>query len=193
MHAVRMPFFQATMQDRFEVVLRHVDDERIAGLIGKQVGSHRRPRNIGRSFDVADLVDAQGLGQHLVRDAVAAERFQRARQDGAGLGVARQAVVFLEELKRQAVETQAQCRREADRSRAHDQNGLHFHGWCLAITRHLLNRPNRATAGRRSWWRHRTVEKGAARPHPRACRRRSMLASARDRRLHWRRDIAGCQ
>ena len=57
MHAVRMPFFQATMQDRFEVVLRHVDDERIARLVGKQIGAHRRPRYVGRPLDIADLID----------------------------------------------------------------------------------------------------------------------------------------
>ena len=196
MHAVRMPLVQAAMQDRLEVMLRHVDDEGIARLVGQQVGAHRRPRDVGGALDIADLVDAQGLRQHLVGDAVAAEGLQRAGQDGAGLGVARQAVVFLEQLERQAVEAQAQRGRQArpgPRPRS-ARASCSRAASCDHAHHRPRNRQSRATAPMRSWWRRRRAGTAAGRPRPPACRRRSnCLPAFVIGALDWRRDIAGCR
>ena len=104
-------------QDRLEVMLGHVDDEGIAGVFAQQRRLHRGPRGVGRALDIADLVDAQRLGQHLVGDAVAPKGLERARQDGSGLGVAREFRIVLEQQERQAVEVEPERRGEADRAR----------------------------------------------------------------------------
>lgn len=107
------------------MMLRHVDDEGKPGLLGHQVGAHRRTRGVGGALHVADLVDAQGLRQHLVSDAVSAEHLQRAREDRAGLRVARKSRVLLEQLEWQAVEMQPERGGESDRSCSDNQDRLH--------------------------------------------------------------------
>ncbi len=56
--------FEPVMQNRLEVMLRHVDDERIARLIGQQIDADGRPCGVCRALDIADLVDAQRFGQN---------------------------------------------------------------------------------------------------------------------------------
>ena len=59
MRRARLPLLERAMQDRLEMVLRHVDDEGIAGVLAEQLGAHRGPRRVGGALHVADLVDAQ--------------------------------------------------------------------------------------------------------------------------------------
>ena len=111
-------------QDRLEVMLGHVDDKRVTRVLTEQGRLHRRPRSIGRALDVADLVDPQCLGQDLVGHAIAPKGFDRSRQDGSGLGVARELRIVLEQQERQAVEVEPERRGEADRAGAHDNDRL---------------------------------------------------------------------
>ena len=107
------------------MVLRHVDDERIARVLGQKISAHRRFCRVGGAFDIADLVDAQRLGKDAVGDSVATEGFERAGEDGAGLGIAGESGIFLEQLERETVEMEPQRGGEPDRTRADHEYGLH--------------------------------------------------------------------
>ena len=124
-HRARTPLLDRLVQNWLEVVLRHVDDERIARVIGQKIGAHRRPCRAGGAIDIADLIDAQRFGEDAVGDAIAAERLERAGKNGAGLGVNGEIGVLLEELEREPIEMQRQCGGQPDRTRADDENGLH--------------------------------------------------------------------
>src|SRR6266516_355495 len=112
-------------QDRLEVMLRHVDDEGIARVVAEECRLHRRPRGVGRALNVADLVDAQRLGKHLVGDPVTAKGLDRARQYRSGLRNQRELRVIFKQRERQAVEIEPQRRRETDRARSDNDDGRH--------------------------------------------------------------------
>src|SRR5215470_836936 len=120
-------------QDRLEMMLRHVDDERIAGIVAEQRGLNRWARGIGGALDVADLVHAQCLDQHLIGHAVAAERLDRPGEDRSRLGVARELRVVLEQQEWQPIENEPERGRQPDRLRSDHDDRLHRHGcWSCA-------------------------------------------------------------
>ena len=77
--------------------------------------------------DVADLVDSEPFGQHLVGNAIAPECFERARKDGAGLGIAREVGVLFEQFKGQAVEMQPERGGQSDRPGADHEDRFVCH------------------------------------------------------------------
>src|SRR5262245_52675484 len=90
-------------QGRLEVMLRHVDHEGVARVVAEKGGLHRRPRRVGRTLDIPDLVDAQRLGEDSVGDAVAPKCLERSSQYRSSLRIQRELRVFFEQRKRQAV------------------------------------------------------------------------------------------
>ncbi len=59
-------------QNRLEMMLRQVDDERVARLLRHRIQQDRKSGNLGAAINLADLVDAQGLRQHILNHAIAA-------------------------------------------------------------------------------------------------------------------------
>ncbi len=125
-HPVRPRGLDLPAQDRLEMMLGQIDDERIARLIAQHVGHHRASRRVGLAIEVADLFHSQRALEHLVRHAVAAEYFQRAGEDGAGLGVERERPVLFEQEERYAVVRETERGGQSDRAGADDEHGIHL-------------------------------------------------------------------
>jgi hypothetical protein len=86
-HGSRRAFIDRTMEDGLQMMLRHIDYEWIARLFAQQMRTDRWPCRARGSFDIADLIHPERFGENVIDDSIAAEGFQRACQDGAGLGI----------------------------------------------------------------------------------------------------------
>src|SRR5690606_502131 len=109
-------------EDRLEVVLGDVDEEREARVAAQDLGPDLADHLAGAALDVRDLVYAERGLQHLVDHAVAVEDLERARQHRARLGVCGERRVGLEEDDGYSVVGQAQRRGEADGTGARDDD-----------------------------------------------------------------------
>ena len=85
------------------MMLRNVDDERVARVVGEQVSAHSAGRCVRRAINLTDLVQPYRGIEHRFDCAVAGEYLKRAREDRAGLGVQRQCTVIFEYRNRYAV------------------------------------------------------------------------------------------
>ena len=107
MHCIGLPFIESLLQNRLQMVLRHIDDEWIAGVVTQKHRLNRGPYGIRRSANVANLIDTQRFHQDIVGDAIAAKRLQRSCEDRPGFGIAREFCVFLEQCERETVKIES--------------------------------------------------------------------------------------
>ena len=120
------PCVDRLVQDRLEVVLRHVDDEGIAGVLGRAAPSAPTAVAVLVARSMSPISSTRSaLGEDLVGDAVAAER-PRACASGWCRPWCRceSSRVLLEQQERQAVEVEPERGGEADRPGADHEDGL---------------------------------------------------------------------